>query len=108
MMHLFVTFSDEADWELTCVGHWDEDWNSYLITWDPEDVTSAFRCWVGPQQTFQFTEELVILSRSCLRQTSVIPSLIHRFSELRTFRLASHQTVEVHQRCLQSRHGIRQ
>ncbi|ELT96302.1 hypothetical protein CAPTEDRAFT_221016 [Capitella teleta] len=36
---------DEADWELTCVGHWDEDWNSYMITWDPEDVTSAFRCW---------------------------------------------------------------
>ena len=37
---------DEPDWELTCVGHWDEDWNSYMITWDPEDATSAFRCWV--------------------------------------------------------------
>lgn len=40
-------FVDEPDWEMTCVGHWDEDWNSYLITWDPEDPTSAFRCWVS-------------------------------------------------------------
>ena len=42
-----ITVSDEADWEMTCVGHWDEDWNSYMITFDPEDPTSTFRCWVS-------------------------------------------------------------
>lgn len=42
-----LVFIDEADWELTCIGNWDEDWNSYMITWDPEDVMSAFRCWVN-------------------------------------------------------------
>ena len=44
---LTCAFADEPDWEMTCVGHWDEDWNSYMITWDPEDATSSFRCWVS-------------------------------------------------------------
>ena len=41
------TVPDIDDWQLTCVGYWDEDWKSYLITWDPEDATSHFRCWVS-------------------------------------------------------------
>lgn len=47
-----MLFTDEPDWEMTCVGHWDEDWNSYLITYDQEDAMSAFRCWV--RQTIMY------------------------------------------------------
>ena len=38
--------ADMADWELTCVGYWHEDWRNYMITYDEEDVMSAHRCWV--------------------------------------------------------------
>lgn len=37
---------DVADRELSCVGYWMEDMRSYLITYDEEDATSPFRCWV--------------------------------------------------------------
>jgi hypothetical protein len=35
-----------ADRELNCVGYWLEDMKSYMITYDLEDATSMFRCWV--------------------------------------------------------------
>jgi len=35
-----------ADRELNCVGYWLEDMKSYMITYDLEDATSLFRCWV--------------------------------------------------------------
>ena len=43
---IFLYILDEADHELDCVGHWDEDNNSYFITYEPEDPVSQFRCWV--------------------------------------------------------------
>lgn len=68
--HLFVSgravvqythFSpaDEPDFELTCVGQWDENWESFMITWDPEDETTPFRCWVRAAWTH------VIVYTSC-------------------------------------------
>lgn len=51
---------DVADWELTCVGYWDEDWNSYMITWDPEDATSRFRCWTYERSQWRY----IYMSRS--------------------------------------------
>ena len=42
-----VLATDEPDRELNCVGHWMEDMKSYLITYDEEDATTPFRCWVS-------------------------------------------------------------
>ena len=56
-------FVDEPDWELTCVGQWDEDWSSYMITWDPEDPTSAFRCWVSKYGIPYIRNEIMTCSR---------------------------------------------
>merc|ERR1711976_389998 len=46
--------------EMSCVGYWDEDWRSYMITWDPEDPTSAFRCWIYERLDWRH----IFLSRS--------------------------------------------
>ncbi|CAL4068865.1 unnamed protein product, partial [Meganyctiphanes norvegica] len=35
-----------TDYRLQCVGYWKENLLSYLITYDPTDSVSNFRCWV--------------------------------------------------------------
>ena len=37
---------DEPDNYLQCVGYWQENQQSYLVTYDTEDSVSKFRCWV--------------------------------------------------------------
>lgn len=34
------------DYEMKCVGYWKENLKSYLITYDPVDAYSRYRCWV--------------------------------------------------------------
>ena len=34
------------DYRLQCVGFWKENLISYLVTFDPSDPVSAYRCWV--------------------------------------------------------------
>lgn len=36
----------EPDYEMKCVGYWKENLKSYLITYDPIDAYSRYRCWV--------------------------------------------------------------
>lgn len=45
-MIFFVVFIDVFDYELICVGFWMEDYKSYFVIWDEEDVIFSFRCWV--------------------------------------------------------------
>lgn len=36
----------EPDYQMQCVGYWKENLKSYLITYDPHDAYSRYRCWV--------------------------------------------------------------
>lgn len=42
-----LTAADEPDNYLQCVGYWQENQQSYLVTYDTEDPVSPFRCWVS-------------------------------------------------------------
>ncbi|KAK3855591.1 hypothetical protein Pcinc_038019 [Petrolisthes cinctipes] len=39
-------FNSVTDYQLQCVGFWKENLLSYLVTHDPSDSVSRFRCWV--------------------------------------------------------------
>ncbi|XP_071546412.1 LOW QUALITY PROTEIN: uncharacterized protein [Panulirus ornatus] len=39
-------FNSVTDYRLQCVGYWHENLLSYLVTHDPSDSVSRFRCWV--------------------------------------------------------------
>ncbi|XP_047491560.1 uncharacterized protein LOC125040845 [Penaeus chinensis] len=41
-----VDFNSVSDYRLQCVGYWKENLLSYLVTYDPSDSASRFRCWV--------------------------------------------------------------
>ncbi|XP_050692981.1 uncharacterized protein LOC126983871 isoform X2 [Eriocheir sinensis] len=41
-----VDFNSVIDYRLQCVGFWQENLLSYLVTLDPSDSVSRFRCWV--------------------------------------------------------------
>lgn len=41
-----VDIYGEPDYEMQCVGYWRENLKSYLITYDPIDAYSRYRCWV--------------------------------------------------------------
>jgi len=41
-----MPFVDEPDNYLQCVGYWQENQLSYLVTYDTEDSVAIFRCWV--------------------------------------------------------------
>ncbi|XP_045599325.2 uncharacterized protein [Procambarus clarkii] len=41
-----VDFNSVTDYRLQCVGYWQENLLSYLVTYDPSDSVSRFRCWV--------------------------------------------------------------
>lgn len=41
-----VDIYGEPDHEMQCVGYWKENLRSYLITYDPIDAYSRYRCWV--------------------------------------------------------------
>ncbi|XP_045118483.1 uncharacterized protein LOC123508688 isoform X1 [Portunus trituberculatus] len=41
-----VDFNSVIDYRLQCVGFWQENLLSYLVTHDPSDSVSRFRCWV--------------------------------------------------------------
>lgn len=41
-----VDIYGEPDYEMQCVGYWKENLRSYLITYDPIDAYSRYRCWV--------------------------------------------------------------
>lgn len=36
----------EPDHQMQCIGYWKENLKSYLITYDPLDAYSKYRCWV--------------------------------------------------------------
>lgn len=41
-----VDIYSEPDYEMKCIGYWKENLKSYLITYDPIDAYSRYRCWV--------------------------------------------------------------
>ncbi|KAG0717147.1 hypothetical protein GWK47_055065 [Chionoecetes opilio] len=41
-----IDFNSVTDYRLQCVGYWQENMLSYLVTHDPSDSVSRFRCWV--------------------------------------------------------------
>lgn len=41
-----VDIYGEPDYEIKCIGYWRENLKSYLITYDPIDAYSRYRCWV--------------------------------------------------------------
>lgn len=41
-----VDIYSEPDYEMQCIGFWKENLKSYLITYDPIDAYSRYRCWV--------------------------------------------------------------
>lgn len=41
-----VDIYSEPDYEMQCVAYWKENLKSYLITYDPIDAYSRYRCWV--------------------------------------------------------------
>ncbi|KAK8374489.1 hypothetical protein O3P69_019858, partial [Scylla paramamosain] len=41
-----IDFNSVIDYRLQCVGFWQENLLSYLVTHDPSDSVSRFRCWV--------------------------------------------------------------
>ncbi|XP_069190656.1 uncharacterized protein [Procambarus clarkii] len=42
----YDTLIGVTDYRLQCVGYWQENLLSYLVTYDPSDSVSRFRCWV--------------------------------------------------------------
>lgn len=46
MLHCCISV-DEPDNYLQCVGYWQENQQSYLVTYDTEDPVSNYRCWVS-------------------------------------------------------------
>lgn len=41
-----VDIYSEPDYEMKCLGYWKENLKSYLITYDPSDAYSRYRCWI--------------------------------------------------------------
>lgn len=41
-----VDIYSEPDYEMKCLGYWKENLKSYLVTYDPIDAYSRYRCWV--------------------------------------------------------------
>jgi len=41
-----VDIYSEPDYQMQCIGFWKENLKSYLITYDPLDAYSKYRCWV--------------------------------------------------------------
>lgn len=41
-----IDIYSDPDYRLQCIGYWKENLKSYLITYDPLDAASIYRCWV--------------------------------------------------------------
>ena len=41
-----IDIYSEPDYQMQCIGFWKENLKSYLITYDPLDAYSKYRCWV--------------------------------------------------------------
>ncbi|XP_025415881.1 uncharacterized protein LOC112687406 [Sipha flava] len=41
-----IDIYSDPDYRLQCIGYWKENLKSYLITYDPLDAASMYRCWV--------------------------------------------------------------
>ncbi|CAG2168827.1 unnamed protein product [Oppiella nova] len=41
-----VDIYSEPDYQMQCIGFWKENLKSYLVTYDPLDAYSKYRCWV--------------------------------------------------------------
>jgi len=41
-----VDIYSEPDYQMQCIGFWKENLKSYLVTYDPFDAYSKYRCWV--------------------------------------------------------------